>query len=135
MQSSARWRTLFARSAVPATVRLPLLFVSPLDDRATWLLIAAAAPVAASGFLTTGLLVRWQAVHPLGSLSRDQRTFLASQHMSALATHLPYHAIPLVVARHVSSSLNAAFYLVWGIGVMATLAIALLAVFRWRRWL
>lgn len=120
--SQRRWRLLFARSAVPATVRLPLLLISPLHDRATWLLIAAAAPIAASGLLMSGLLLRWRAIDPRGSLTRNHRTFLVSQHLSALATHLPYHAVPLVVARHVSSSLNAAFYLVWGIGVMATLA-------------
>ncbi len=121
LMSMRRWQALFARSAIPAAARLPLLFVSPLQDRAMWLVLAASAPVAVSGVVTLGVLTRSGALRWHERLSGAHRTFLTSQHLSALATHLPYHAIPLVVARHVSSSLNAAFYLVWGIGVMATL--------------
>ncbi len=121
LMSLRRWQALFLRSAVPAFVRLPLLFVSPLEDRATWLVLAASAPIAASGAVAVGILTRSGDIAWHGHLSPGHRTFLASQHLSALATHLPYHAVPLIVARHVSSSLNAAFYLVWGIGVMATL--------------
>lgn len=119
--SLRRWKSLFARSAIPAVIRLPLLFVSPLDDRATWLVVAAAAPVAASGVLAASILARRTDIARSNGLAPEHRVFLTTQHLSALATHLPYHAVPLVVARHVSSSLNAAFYLVWGIGVMATL--------------
>ncbi len=119
--SLRRWKALFARSAIPAAIRLPLLFISPLDDRATWLVISAAAPIAASGVLAVVVLARRGDIARSGALAAEHRIFLTTQHLSALATHLPYHAIPLVVARHVSSSLNAAFYLVWGIGVMATL--------------
>lgn len=121
LMSLRRWKALFLRSAVPAFVRLPLLFVSPLEDRATWLVLAASAPIAVSGVVTVGLLSRSGDIAWNDRLTSSHRTFLASQHLSALATHLPYHAVPLIVARHVSSSLNAAFYLVWGIGVMATL--------------
>ncbi len=121
LMSLRRWQALFLRSAIPAFIRLPLLFVSPLEDRATWLVLAASAPIAASGAVAVGILSRSGDIAWRGRLSSGHRTFLASQHLSALATHLPYHAVPLIVARHVSSSLNAAFYLVWGIGVMATL--------------
>ena len=123
LMSLRRWRSVFARASLPAMVRLPLLLIDPLDDRGMWLAVIAVGPVALSGFVAVGVLARRGHVQiaGLGALSSADRRFLLAQHGGALATQAPYHVLPLMVAARVSGATNAAFYLVWGIGVMVAM--------------
>lgn len=121
--SLRQWRWVLVRAATPAALRLPLLLIHPTDDDATWIAILAIVPVAISGVVALAALVRSGAIQLAGpaSMPFDDLRFLLVQHAGALATHAPYHVIPLLVARQVSGPTNAAFYLIWGIGVMVTM--------------
>ncbi len=121
--SLRRWRSVFVRNALPAVARIPLLLFEPFDDRATWIVCVAVAPLALSGFVALSLLIREGEIRfrsPL-RLSADDRRFLFVQHLGAVAMQAPYHIVPLMVARRVAGSTNAAFYLVWSIGVIFAL--------------
>ena len=117
------WRAVFVRAAVPAVVKLPLLALDPMEDRATWLVLVAVAPVSASGLIGWFVLWRRSAVALVGplALGPDDRRFLLGQHLGVLATQAPFHVIPLIVAGRVAGQTNAAFYLVWSVGVMLTM--------------
>jgi len=121
--SLRRWRAVYLRAAIPTLVRLPLLYLDPLDDRGTWIAILAIAPIAISGIVTTTILLarRDLQVAPPLALSAADRRFLGVQHVGAAAAQAPYHVIPFLVAQHVSGPTNAAFYLIWSIGVMAAM--------------
>ncbi len=118
--SSRAWRSVFIRSATPAIARVPLLLLDPWQDRASWIVAVALVPLAASGLF--GGLVLWRRhlieMAAPWRLSPEHRTFLGAQHVGALATQAPFHVIPLLVAGRVAGQTNAAFYLVWSIGVM-----------------
>ncbi len=122
--SLRQWRWLFARAAVPSVVRVSLVFISPWSDQAAWLLIAAAAPVAISGYMAMAALIYRRAVEMSNPRHLDEptRRYFAVQHLGAVATQIPYHVVPFLVARQVAPSTNAAFYFVWAIGAMVSMA-------------
>lgn len=121
--SLRKWRSVFIRNAAPALIRMPLLFINPFDDRATWIIVIAVAPLALSGAIAIGLLIRQghMRLQLPWKLDADDRRFLLVQHFGAVAMQAPYHIVPLMVARRVAGPTNAAFYLVWSIGVMIAL--------------
>ncbi len=123
LMSLRRWPLVFIRGTTPILLRIPLLFLDPFNDRATWITLLAIGPIAASGFLSAGWLVKTRQISLCSpwSLTPDQRRFLSTQHLAALATQAPYFIVPFLVSRQVPSALNAPFYLVWGIGLMAAL--------------
>lgn len=123
LMSLRAWPWVFARGAIPALVRIPLLALDPLDDRGTWIVVVALAPIAASGVLAAVVLGRLGAIEAVSParLALGDARFLATQHVGALATQAPFYVIPLMVAARVESEANAAFYLVFGIGVMSTM--------------
>ena len=121
--SLRRWRWLFARAAVPSIIRVLLLLTDPWADQAAWILVAAAGPVAVSGFVATAGLIRAGEINLAAPwrFNRLQRNFLAVQHLGAVATQIPYHVVPYLVARQVAPATNAAFYFVWAIGAMVSM--------------
>ncbi len=123
LMSLRRWPAVFVRGTVPIALRLPLLFLDPLDDRATWIAILAIGPIALSGLVGTVWLAAKNELRLQSPrlLTPDQQHFFASQHVAALATQAPYYIIPFLVSRQVPGSLNATFYLVWGIGLMVAM--------------
>lgn len=123
LMSLRRWRAVFLRGTIPVAIRIPLLFVDPLDDRATWLVVLMIAPLALSGFFSCLWLVMTKEIEPgrPSRLSNQDRTYFASQHLASLATQAPYFLVPFLVSRHVTGEVNAAFYLVWGIGLMVAI--------------
>ena len=121
--SLRRWRSVFVRGALPSILRLALLFLDPFDDRATWIAVVAIGPLAFSGIITLAVLaVRGEIKLGLPSgLAAGESRFLWTQHLSAVVAQAPYHVIPLLVALRVAGPTNAAFYLIWSIGVMTAM--------------
>lgn len=117
--SLRRWPLVFVRALLPSIARLSLLAFDPLSDRAAWLVLASVVPLALSGYAGLVFLLtdRNVVLQSPRRLEPDDKRFLAVQHFSAVATYAPFHIIPLLVARQVSGPTNAAFYLVWVIGV------------------
>ena len=102
--SLRRWRWLFVRAAVPSVIRVLALLVDPWDASDAWIVTAAAGPVALSGLV--GVIALWrsgsiQAALPQALNSSERRFFLV-QHLGAVATQLPYHVVPFLVARQVA---------------------------------
>ncbi len=123
LMSLRRWRWVFARSAIPVALRLPLLLIDPLHSRATWIVILAIGPIALSGLVTAIWLVVRGEIHLISprSFQPANRQFFLTQHVAAMATQAPYYVVPFLVSLRVPGSLNAAFYLIWGIGLMVAL--------------
>ncbi|MDH3295660.1 MAG: hypothetical protein OER95_15180 [Acidimicrobiia bacterium] len=121
--SLRRWRWLLVRAVIPSVVRVLLLLLDPWADNAGWILLAAAGPIALSGFVAlAALIVRGEVTPTLPNwFGALERRFFAVQHLGAVATQLPYHLIPFLVARTVDPATNAAFYFVWAVGVMVSM--------------
>ncbi len=123
LMSLRRWRWVFARGTIPVALRLPLLLIDPLQDRATWIALLAIGPIALSGIVSAA----WLAIRGNIRLTSPRsfrpvhRQFFLTQHVAAMATQAPYYIVPFLVSLRAPGSLNAAFYLVWGIGLMAAL--------------
>jgi hypothetical protein len=121
-----RWGWTIVRAALPAVIRLPLLYGvavgAPAPERAFALFLIAAGPIALSGY------VGWLALH----LSRDRERaarasapprgitrFAMVNWAGSVATEGPIFAVPFVVALAVGSVENAAFYVAWSFGAIA----------------
>ncbi len=113
------------RAAVVALGRLPLLALGPVQDDPFWLFAAAAAPIALSGFVGAGALIRTHGGRLRSALALPRTgaavRYAAVNWIALLAAQGPQFALPILVAANVTPSENAAFYVAWSITLIAFL--------------
>jgi hypothetical protein len=122
------WGWVAARAVLVALLRLPLvvpLLVADLGRRESlWLFLAAAGPVAVSGYASAVGLWRWHDRTTHNVLPTNLRPivhFAGVNWLGLVATQGPIFVVPLIVAFSVDSASNAAFYVAWNFGAMAFL--------------
>ncbi|CAN5729419.1 hypothetical protein BH20ACT2_BH20ACT2_04220 [soil metagenome] len=115
-----RWNLVLIRIIAVGLIRIPLLFALPdHDDRALWLFVFAAGPVAVSGFLSAAVLDRVTGgqlrLRPPPRTAAAVARYSAVNYVSTLAYQAPYFVLPVIVLAHVRAEVNASFYVAWGI--------------------
>jgi O-antigen/teichoic acid export membrane protein len=123
LMTQRRWGLVFARAAVVAVVRLPLLAIGGDGDRAVWLLIAVALPTALSGVVGIAALGRVTGDrHHLAPRPRATSAMVRYSLVNWLSTvsyQAPTFVLPVIVLVHVGASTNASFYVAWGVASLA----------------
>ena len=123
LMTQRRWGLVLARNVVVGLARFPLLALDPVDDRAVWLLVAAALPTAASGYGGIALLPRITGgphrLAPLPSTARAMVRYSLVNWASTLAYQAPTFAMPVIVLVNVDADQNASFYVAWGVASLA----------------
>lgn len=120
-----RWDLVVARSAAVAVARLPLLLflpVTPTASTALLLFVAAAAPIALSGFWGA-LWLRRTVDRPDPSRRRPDDPerlvrYALVNWFGLLSTQGPVFLLPVIVAFSVDSADNATFYVAWSFGAI-----------------
>ena len=113
------WTWVIVRSSAAAVVRLPLVVLTPLDDRALWLVLLAVGSPALTGWIGGAALLR----HPPRRVSRhavDARTFrfAVTNWLGLVATIGPAFAIPVLVATQLENEIHASFSIAWSIALL-----------------
>jgi len=123
LMTQRRWGLVLLRNVVVGLARFPLMLLDPVDDRAVWLLVAAALPTAASGILGVLLLpsVTGDRHHlaPLPTAARAMARYSLVNWGSTIAYQAPTFAMPVIVLMNVDADTNASFYVAWGVASLA----------------
>lgn len=123
LMTQRRWGLVVARALIVGVVRFPLLALPIDNQRAVWLLVAAVIPTALSGYLGIALLPRVTGgPHRLGPAPATTRAMVRYSLVnwaSTIAYQAPTFAMPVIVLVHVRATLNASFYVAWGMAAMA----------------
>jgi O-antigen/teichoic acid export membrane protein len=123
LMTQRRWGLVLVRAIVVGAARFPILALSVADHRAVWLLLVAALPQAASGFVGTGFLHRVTGDrHRLGpkpAVARAWARYSIVNWASTLTYQAPQFAMPVIVLVNVDASENASFYVAWGVAALA----------------
>ena len=123
LMTQRRWGLVLARAAIVGALRFPLLVIPVDTHRAVWLLVVAALPTAASGFVGMGLLPKVTGgrhrLRPLPATTRAMVRYSLVNWGSTLTYQAPTFAMPVIVLVHVNADRNASFYVAWGVAAMA----------------
>jgi O-antigen/teichoic acid export membrane protein len=123
LMTQRRWGLVLARNVAVGLGRFPLLVMDPVDDRAVWLLVAAALPTAISGFgglaLLPGVTGDRHHLRPMPSRARAMTRYSLVNWASTLAYQAPTFAMPVIVLMNVDADRNASFYVAWGVASLA----------------
>lgn len=123
LMTQRRWGLVLVRATVVGAARFPMLALSVADHRAVWLLLVAALPQAASGFVGTAFLYRVTGDrHRLGpkpAIARAWARYSVVNWASTLTYQAPQFAMPVIVLVNVDASENASFYVAWGVAALA----------------
>ncbi len=115
-----RWNLVVVRIALVGVVRIPLLYlVRDASNQALWLFTIAAGTTALSGLLgavwVTKVAEGRHRLRPRPSHARAAIKYSAINYLSTLGYQAPYFALPVIVLASVRASVNATFYVAWGI--------------------
>lgn len=123
LMTQRRWGLAFARVAAAGITRFPLLLLPSGEHRAVWLLVAACAPTAVSGFVGIALVGRVTGDrHHLGPRPESTRPMVRYSlvnWVSTLSYQAPMFAMPVIVLVNVGAKGNASFYVAWGVVSLA----------------
>ncbi len=126
LMAARRWGCTLARVGAVGICQLALLLTfEPIGPSDRWLFLAAAGPIAASGFAGIGLLPRLVGEsYRLRPRPRDAATvvrFASINYLATLASDAPRFMLPVVVLVNVPPSTNANFYVAWAVAAVAML--------------
>jgi len=123
LMTQRRWGLVLARASIVGVARFPLLLLPVDGDRAVWLLLVAALPTAALGFVGMGLLPKVTGdrhhLRPLPVTTRAMVRYSIVNWASTLTYQAPTFAMPVIVLINVDADLNASFYVAWGVAALA----------------
>lgn len=123
LMTQRRWGLVLGRAVAVAIARFPLMALPIDSDRAVWLLVVAALPTAASGFIGMALLPRVTGdrhhLSPWPSTGRAMIHYSLVNWASTLTYQAPQFAMPVVVLVNVDADRNASFYVAWGVVALA----------------
>ncbi|WP_426574836.1 lipopolysaccharide biosynthesis protein [Aquihabitans sp. McL0605] len=119
-----RWNLVLARICVVAVAKIALLpLFQQSDQRALWIFLDLAAPVAISGFLGVAFIGKITGgrhrLRPRPASTHAAIRYSAINYVSTLAYQAPYFALPVIVLTNVDSTTNGSFYVAWGIVAIA----------------
>lgn len=124
LMAMRRWSWVLARAGLVAVIRIPLIWLHPLDSDALWLFLLVAGVPAISGVIIAAALARadhgWD-FRPLPSEARAALRFAAVNYLGLLALQAPLFALPVIVLVNVSASTMASFYIAFSITTVAFL--------------
>jgi O-antigen/teichoic acid export membrane protein len=114
-----RWGWVLVRVVVVNCVRIPLIFMAPGGDEAFMLFLLATAVPAVSGLLGVAALqaarLGGRRLWPVPVALRPAARYAGVNHLATLGLQAPLLALPLIVVFNVEPSVNAAFYIAWGV--------------------
>jgi O-antigen/teichoic acid export membrane protein len=114
-----RWSWVFVRALAVSSLRIPLLWLEPLRDRALWIFLIAAGVPALSGVVGALALHRVRKggtrFWPVPPGTRAALRYALNNYVPVLAEQAPLLALPLIVLVSVGLEANANFYIAWGI--------------------
>src|SRR5690606_21632073 len=123
LMTQRRWGLVIWRSGIAAIARFPLLLIPIETHRSLWLFVAVSLPNAVIGVIGTGLLPLVTGdrhrFSPLPPTTRKMVRYSAVNWLSTLAYQAPTFAMPVIVLVNVPASVNASFYVAWGIVALA----------------
>ncbi len=123
LMTQRRWGLVLGRAIAVGVARFPLLFIALIDNRAVWLLVAAALPTALSGFIGIALLpkITGDGHHwgPRPAATRAMVRYSAVNWASTITYQAPTFVMPVIVLIYVDADLNASFYVAWGVAALA----------------
>jgi O-antigen/teichoic acid export membrane protein len=118
-----RWNLVLIRILLVGVIRLPFVALLPDGHRALWLFVLAAGPTAVSGVAGVLLLPRVTGgglhLRPRPVTARAAARYSLVNYVSTLTYQAPYFVLPVIVLANVPASVNAAFYVAWGITAVA----------------
>lgn len=119
-----RWNLVLARICLVAVAKIAMLpLFRASDQRALWIFIDLAAPVAISGFIGVALINKITGgrhqLRPRPATAHAAMRYSAINYVSTLAYQAPYFALPVIVLTNVDSTTNGSFYVAWGIVAIA----------------
>jgi O-antigen/teichoic acid export membrane protein len=112
------WPWVFVRALAVSALRIPLLWLIPIRDRALWIFLIASGVPALSGIV--GMLVLHRAPRgdtrfwPVPTRTRAALRYAWNNYVAVLAEQAPLFALPLIVLVSVVSTANANFYIAFG---------------------
>ena len=116
------WPSLIARAAVPAVVRLPVVFLVPASTSGLVLFVIAAGPISIAGAIAA-IALRFGPDRPTATpptVGRSTITrYAGANAISMLLTDAPIFAAPVIVSAFVASDETAPFLVSWSIATMA----------------
>ncbi|MBI2708122.1 MAG: hypothetical protein HYX34_00250 [Actinobacteria bacterium] len=122
--TARRWNLVLVRITAVGLLRFPLLFVlRGGEDRAFWLFVWAAGPVALTGSVAALYSARVaggrHGLRPRPGSAGAAIRYSAVNYVSTLAYQAPYFALPVIVLANVSARSYASFNVAWGIVAVA----------------
>jgi O-antigen/teichoic acid export membrane protein len=124
LMAMRRWGWVVTRAVAVGIIRVPLLWLHPMEDDALWIFLLVAGVPAISGYIVVLLVSRmdhgWR-VRPLPPETRSAMDFAMVNYVGLLALQAPQFALPLIVLVNVSASTMASFYVAFSIASVAFL--------------
>lgn len=126
LMAARRWGCMFARVLAVGVCQLGLLVsFDAIAATDLWLFVAAAGPIAASGFLGVTILPRLigdgYRMRPTPTDAGSVLRFASVNYVATLASEGPRFVLPVLVLVNVAPSTNANFYVAWSVVAVAML--------------
>jgi O-antigen/teichoic acid export membrane protein len=112
-----RWDWIVGRASLVACLRVPLLFLRPLQSEALWLFLLIGGSQAISGLVGAVVLQRgrWEALRPLPAQALRALRYASVNFLGQLAIQAPFFVVPVLVLLNVRPATNAVFYIAWSV--------------------